>query len=587
MANSSNVNKTRFDRFLLNLAARDIWNLRLALFAFVVYFLAVVTVQIFPNSPSRWPFLILAELLAYFSVLVAGLIVRVLSRAHDRAARFGAWQNLSLFVLLGVLKNGVGSMLIYLADPFDLARLLRDLTNGAIAGLFIGLLFVVIYGSQLANEQTVRELRENQRNLEVIVADFDSSIERHTRKLIDHSQKTLAPLFEQIYAVLASPGQRDRVKLNLEQSIKKGVAPLVEELDRFDSNSTAAFAAKIGLHPTRPLRLPVEFQKDSRPLLMWLAAAPSLYALMIFLHPPMQVWLSVAASLIFPILTTMAMRLRGSIGALLNRHAVFTAAAISLTTGAFVTFASYDDSNSFSLFATWFVSTLGAMGLQMLFLLSSANERSTEFLIVQLREVVAKLNSADHALHRNMWVVQRRWANILHGRVQALLTSCLIEITSSKATAKQLSAKVEGTLAEAKKIIENGLAEEFDFGAALHLLIDSWMSVCSIDLKISKSASAVIAADQNLAFAANTILKEVVSKCYSSFGAKAIKIRLDMNDAAELVLVASGRSNKSEAEADRVDFSKLDALSSGIRVSISKSQFLVTARLETIALSHA
>jgi hypothetical protein len=283
----------------------------------------------------------------------------------------------------------------------------------------------------------------------------------------------------------------------------------------------------------------------------------------------------------------MAMRLRGSIGALLNRHAVFTAAAISLTTGAFVTFASYADANSFSLFATWFVSTLGAMGLQMLFLLSSANERSTEFLIVQLREVVAKLNSADHALHRNMWVVQRRWANILHGRVQALLTSCLIEITSTKATAKQLSAKVEGTLAEAKKIIENGLTEEFDFGAALHLLIDSWMSVCSIDLKISKSASAVCASDQNLAFAANTILKEVVSKCYSSFGAKAIKIRLDMNDAAELVLVASGRSNKSEADADRVDFSKLDALSSGIRVSISKSQFLVTARLETITLSHA
>jgi hypothetical protein len=105
MANSSNVNKTRFDRFLLNLSARDIWNLRLALFAFVVYVLAVVTVQIFPNPPSRWPFLIWAELLAYFSVLVAGLIVRVLSRAHDRAARFGAWQNLSLVVLLGVLKK--------------------------------------------------------------------------------------------------------------------------------------------------------------------------------------------------------------------------------------------------------------------------------------------------------------------------------------------------------------------------------------------------------------------------------------------------------------------------------------------------
>jgi hypothetical protein len=587
MAKSNNLNKTRFDNFLVNLAARDIWNMRMALFAFVVYFLAVVTVQIFPNPPSRWPFLILAELIAYLCVVLAGAVVRALSRGNDREARFGAWQNLSLFVLLGVLKNCVGSVLIYIEDPFDMARLFRDLTNGAIAGLFIGLLFVVIYGSQLANEQTVRELRENQRNLEVIVADFDSSIEGHTQKLIDHSQKTLAPLFDRIYAVLGSPGQRDRVKLNLEKSIKKGVAPLVEELDRFDSVSTAALVAKVSLDASRPVRLAVEFQKDSRPLLMWLAAAPGLYALMIFLHLPLQVWLGVIASLIFPLLTITAMRVGGAIGFFLNRHAVFTAATVSLITGAFVTFASYADANSFSLFATWFVSTLGAMGLQMLFLLSSANERSTEFLIVQLREVVSKLNSADHALQRNMWVVQRRWANILHGRVQALLTSCLIEISSSKATAKQLSAKVEGTLSEAKKIIENGLTEEFDFGAAGQLLIDSWMSVCRVNLKTSRSAKNLIANDQNLAFAANTILKEIVSKCYSSFGTKAIKLSLDVNDETELVLTASGLSHGADVQADRIDFTKLDALSSGISISVSSGQFLVTARLETIALSHA
>jgi hypothetical protein len=308
---------------------------------------------------------------------------------------------------------------------------------------------------------------------------------------------------------------------------------------------------------------------------------------MIFLHLPLQVWLGVIASLIFPLLTITAMRVGGAIGFFLNRHAVFTAAAVSLITGAFVTFASYADANSFSLFATWFVSTLGAMGLQMLFLLSSANERSTEFLIVQLREVVSKLNSADHALQRNMWVVQRRWANILHGRVQALLTSCLIEISSSKATAKQLSAKVEGTLSEAKKIIENGLTEEFDFGAAEQLLIDSWMSVCRVNLKTSRSAKNLIANDQNLAFAANTILKEIVSKCYSSFGTKAIKLSLDVNDETELVLTASGLSHGADVQADRIDFTKLDALSSGISISASSGQFLVTARLETIALSHA
>jgi hypothetical protein len=433
----------------------------------------------------------------------------------------------------------------------------------------------------------VRELRENQRSLEVIVNDFDSSIDGHTRKLIEVSQKTLTPLFEQIYNALGSPGQRDRVKLNLEQSIKKGVAPLVESLNRFDSVSTAAFAAKIGLDATRPVRLPVEFQRDSRPLSIWLAAAPGLYSLMIFLHAPLQVWLGVLASVVLPLLTFTVIRLSGSIGAMLNRHAVITAATISLLTGAFVTFASFADSNGFSLFATWFVSTVGAMGLQTLFLLSSANERSTELLIVQLREVVSKLNSADHALQRSMWVVQRRWANILHGRVQALLTSCLIEITTSKDTAKQLSAKVEHTLAEAKVILENGLAEDFDFKAAVQLLIDSWMSVCSVEIKFSNSAKALIAGDQNLAFAANTILKEFVSKCYSSFGTKAIKIHLDAADAADLVLTASGRSRNIDVVADRIDFSKLDALSTAIRVSVSRGQFFVSARLETIALSHA
>jgi uncharacterized membrane-anchored protein YhcB (DUF1043 family) len=582
-AESINPVRLRAPQYFIALRSTRVWGWRLALFAFSVYLFAAIAVDVLPRDPSEWLFLLGCEAAAFVVALVVGLIIRRFLIEAYRNHEPGSWLNAGLFVLVGMFKNAVGSLLIYSNEAFDFGRLARDLINGIVAGAFIGFLFILVFGAQLYQLQTIQNLQQNQTALETILANFEGELARHRQELKLSALQVLRPQFEQISKALGQASNRRNLIARLSNSIDEGVRPLIGQLNDMNFFISKTMHAAGNINAMKPQRLRPDYSSDMRPIAIWLAAAPGLVALLIFIQDADGVMRGLVASLCLLIASWCAKTLRGKIATKFHEHYISTSTLIAILVATAVSLAASGTDFDAKFLATFAVSSVGAFGLQLIFLYSGSIDRSTAQVAEQLRLVVARLETANHVLQRSMWVERKKWANMLHGRVQALLTGCVIQISSAKSISTKLRREIENAVAEGLRVIESGVSDSLDIEQALSSVVEAWAGVCEVDLKISKTAKQALARDSHLAFVVNSIAKEVVSKFYAELSSQSLSISIDIEAGGNLVLEADSSYKAASGTLRDFDFAKTEFLAKVVDVQTIRGQMRFQAKLERIA----
>ena len=579
--------RNTFPQYFAALNSKEIWGRDLALFALANYVLAIVGVWVIPFQLENLAWVLLSEFCAYVFLVVLGLIVRFGFNRLFQYRQPGALLNVSLFVLIGVLKNSFGSLMIYVHEPFEWSRLLRDMLNGVVAGLFIGLLFVVIFGVRLYNFQKLNSLNESRSTLEYLIANLDSEVRSHRKRLADLANDVLGPQFLEIAESLGQAKQRKLIQAKLESSIQQGVRPLIGEIESYPFQGSSQAAKLHTRTSTKPTRLKPDFALDSRPTVLWVAALPTLSILLLFIHTPAGTLRGALAVAVLPLLTMLVRRVRGSAASLVNRHYKTTIIVTSLVTAFVISASSSEALLDQDFWATFVLSALGAVGLQAVFIYGGTVDRATSLVVEELERVVANLESANRLLQRDMWVEQKKWSRMLHGKVQALLTSCIIKLSSASKVTHELQIEIERSLADALHLIKSGRTDKFSLTKALTELKSAWAGVCEVNVSMSAEAKTTLSSDHNLAFVCNVAMKEIISKSFSEFATRRADFKFSMSNSQQLCLDVQLLENGAMFENSTLDVSALTMLVSQIEQSAADGEIHVKAFFETNLSLHA
>ena len=579
--------RKNYPQYFAALNSKEIWGKELALYALANYALAVVGVWVIPYSNADLPWVVFSEIAAYLLLVVLGLIVRFWLNSRFAPRQPGALLNICLFVTLGVLKNAFGSILIYLHEAFEWSRLLRDVFNGVVAGLFIGLLFVVLFGVRLYNFQKLNSLNESRSTLEHLLANFDLEVESHRKRLADLAGEVLGPQFQAVAESLGQAKQRKLIQAKLESAIQQGVKPLIGQIESYPSKPSGNLTSQSAYVSTKPTRLKPDFALDARPMLLWVAAVTTLSVLLQFIYGADGAIRGVIAAAVLPLLTVAVARLRGRPAHLANKNYKLTILVISLATASAIAISASGSVSNKDFWATFVLSTFGALGLQSIFIYGGSVDRATSLVVDELERVVANLETANRLLQRDMWVEQKKWSRMLHGKVQALLTTCIIKLTSVSKVTPELQIEIEQSIADALRLVKSGRTDKFSFTKALSETKSAWAGVCEVRVSISAEAKTTLANDQNLAFVCNVAIKEIVSKSFSEFATRRVEVRFSMSNSQQLCLDTLLLENRATIENSMLDVSALTMLVAQIQQSAVDGAMHVKALFETNLTLHA
>lgn len=579
--------RNNFPQYFAALNSKEIWGRELALYALANYALAVVAVWVIPQTNADLPWIVFSEIAAYLLLVALGVLVRLWLNSRFAKLQPGALLNICLFVTLGVLKNAFGSILIYLHEAFEWSRLLRDVVNGVIAGLFIGLLFVVLFGVRLYNFQKLNSLNESRSTLEYLIAHFDSELERHRKRLAELATEVLGPQFQAVTESLGQAKRRKLIQAKLESAIQQGVKPLIGKIESYPSKISGNLTSQPEYVSTKPTRLKPDFALDARPMLLWLSAVTTLSVLLQFIHGAEGALRGVIAASVLPLLTVAVARLRGQAANIVNNNYKLSMLAISLATASVIAISASGSVTNKDFWATFVLSAFGAHGLQSIFIYGGSVDRATSLVVDELDHVVTNLESANRLLQRDMWVEQKKWSRMLHGKVQALLTSCIIKLTSVSKVTPELQTEIERSIADALRLVKSGRTDKFSFAKALSELKSAWAGVCEVRVSMSAEAKTTLASDQNLAFVCNFAIKEIISKSFSEFATRRVEVRFSMSNSQQLCLDAQLLENRAINEDSLLDVSALTMLVSEIEQSAVDSEMRVKAFFETNLTLHA
>lgn len=565
------------------LSSKELWGFRFALFAFINYLIAVLALNIIAKPVSEWPWLLFSETVALITLFLLGLLVRFILGIIFKDRQPGVATNSMLIIFLGVEKNVVVSIMLALENTFDFGRLARDIFNGVLAGVFIGGLFVVIFGAQLFYHQKLANLRQKRQELELSLANYETHLNQHRELLRNMAKDALKSRFEEIASALGRGGALSQVVGKLKVTIDQGVAPLIGEFNerRFQTINQEEVEKTPPL--LQPIRVKPEFHLDSRPIASWIAATVTLCVLMQFIYPADGLLKGALAAISLSILIWLAKNHNFKLFKSLTRNPWMTIFAISLSNGTISAGLASGFSLSPAFAATFFLVSVASAGIQTTFVVGGSVDRASSLLVDELEQTVQGLQKVNLLLQRDRWIEQQKWAKLLHGRVQAILTACIIQISSTKRHSKQLRADMELSLAKALAILKSGKFRKVNFASERKQLIRAWSGVCDVKIEIEPSTQALFKEDENLEYVCNLATKEITSAAFSVFASRAVAFTLFTNRFNQVALRAECE-NESRLDGNiREQLINVSFLSSSLQEDQTAGRVILSVTFESNA----
>ena len=149
----------------------------------------------------------------------------------------------------------------------------------------------------------------------------------------------------------------------------------------------------------------------------------------------------------------------------------------------------------------------------------------------ELAENNAALQAEWEIYQRDFWVANKRWSYVLHGEVQAALTTAIARLTIRPIITPLDVAEVREDMERITQSLSKPLNAEIDLKSAMDDLLEVWQGVVEIAYTGSKEAVDLLDKDDFAKQSISEICKEAVGNAYRH--GKATKVQIDLQIVAK------------------------------------------------------
>jgi hypothetical protein len=509
------------------LGERQLWSWRFFIYTIPNYVVAYWIINFLPFEVYQGDWVIVG-VVSHLVFIPLGLAVRVLIPKSAFKHRLAPLMNLVLFALAGLLKNWVevllGMQLGVIVDP----RWALNLSSGALGMVYLVLIYIGIFGERVRHITTMSALLSKREQLIDLRSQRQESLRKHEQGLRSQAQELILPRLREFEQLLGSQSKvQDQVEY-LRNTLLSTVRPLALQLqDRRSVQYFDKFDEKIQTVKSVAFFDRLDLWRDVRPLVVFAAFMPG-YANGSILLVGAETFIKELPFMLITFASLVVVKLMGKLKALTNKFLKMTVFLVIPATGVFTTWLFQSQSVvSPQLKIAYLVPVIWGFGLiyigtAFVTALTAAQKVAER----ELLESNAALQAEWEIYQRDFWVANKRWSYLLHGEIQAALTTAIARLTIRPIITSLDIAEVREDMDRILQSLSKPLNIEIDLKAAMDDLVEVWHGVVAITYTGSKEAVDLLDKDGFAKQSISEICKEAVGNAYRH--GKATKVEIDL-----------------------------------------------------------
>jgi signal transduction histidine kinase len=516
-------------RIWRQLGDRNLWSWRFFFFTIPNYAVAYLLVNFLPTGVFEFYWLYVG-FASHLVLVPIALAVRIFVPKSAFRHRLAPVMNLVLIGIAGLVRNLCEDIIEFQMGFTPEPLWVLDMSSGAFGLIYLALIYVSIFGERVRHLGVMAHLLEKRDQLLELRNTRQQSLQKHEQSLRLAAQELILPRLHEFETILEekTPVQ-DQVEY-LRSTLLNTVRPLAQQLqDRRSVNYFEDFSSKAGAVRSLEFFKRLDLVRDVRPFMVLAAFFPG-YAngaiLIAGLGPFLSglVYVPIAfASLYVVRLIGAWVKFKGTI----IKTAIFVGLpAIGLITMSYLQtrLVESDLVRLAVLVAELWGFGLIYVGTAFVTALS-AHQRQME------REVAdynAALQSEWEIYQRDFWVENKRWSYILHGEVQAALTTAIARLTMRPIVTRLDIDEVRQDLARVVQSLSKPTNASINLKEAMDELVEVWRGVVEITYSGSKEAVDLLESDEFAKQCIAEICKEAISNAYRHGQARSVTIHLEI-----------------------------------------------------------
>ena len=516
-------------RIWMQLADRNLWGWRLFLYTIPNYVVAYYLINFLPFEVYQGDWVIVG-VVSHLVFIPMGLAVRILVPKSAFKHRLAPLMNLVLFALAGMLKNEIEVQLALELGVMTDPRWVLNLSSGALGLVYIVLIYIGVFGERVRHITTMSNLLSKREQLIELRSQRQESLRKHEQGLRSQAQELILPRLREFEQLLGNQSKvQDQVEY-LRSTLLSTVRPLalqlqdrrsVQYFDKFNENSqtvkSVAFFNRLDLW------------RDVRPLIVFLAFMPG-YANGSILLIGTETFIKELPLMLITFASLVVVKLIGKIKGLTNKFLKVTIFLVIPAIGVFTTWLYQSESvASPQLKIAYLVPVIWGFGLIYIgtaFVTAlSASQNAAE---LELAVNNAALQAEWEIYQRDFWVANKRWSYLLHGEIQAALTTAIARLTMRPIITSLDVAEVREDMGRILQSLSKPLTAEIDLKAAMDELVEVWSGVVEVTYMGSKEAVDLLDKDDFAKQSISEICKEAVGNAYRHGKASKVEINLQI-----------------------------------------------------------
>jgi hypothetical protein len=510
---------------------RDLWGMRFFFFTIPNYAVAHLLVNFLPFDYYRGGW-ILAAVLSHLVFLPIGLLVRFLVPKKAFRSRHAPLMNIGLFALAGLLKNLAEIEIAIRIGVMQEPEYAVNLTAGVLGITYLLFIYVAIFAERVNHIRAMAELVSKRDQLLELRDRSQDSLRKHEQGLRASAQDIILPRLREFEALLGSKSPVAEQVEFLRTTLATTVRPLAKQLqERRSVSYFEEFAKKTAKVPAVKFFTLLDLYRDVRPYLVWAVFLPGFVNGSILLVEA-DIFFRGLPALVIPLLSLVLVEQLGRFK-LFKKMPLKLAAFFIIPIAAMVASWTYQTSvvDSAQLKTAILVTQLWGFGLIYMgsaFVTAlSASQAKTEKMLAEYNDA---LRSEWELFQRDLWIANKRWGYVLHGEVQAALTTAIARLTMRPIVTEIDIEEVRSDLRRIENTLTKSVDVEIDLQSAMRDLAEVWQGVLQVNYSGSKEAVELLELDKYAKQCISEICKEAISNAFRHGNAKNVTIDLRVQD---------------------------------------------------------
>lgn len=511
------------------LGERNLWGWRFFLYTIPNYIVAYYIINFLPFEVYKGNWVIVG-VLSHLVFIPMGLAVRILVPKSAFKHRLAPLLNLVLFALAGLLKNFVEVLLALQLGVMNDPRWLLNLSSGAFGMVYLVLIYGSIFGERLRHLKIMSSLLSKRSQLIELRNQRQESLKKHEQTLRSQAQELILPRLREFEQLLGKQMKVQEQVDYLRHTLLNTVRPLATQLqDRRSVQYFESFGKE-----TKQVRSVAFFERlnlwrDVRPVVVFLAFMPG-YINGSILLVGVEKFIQGFPFIMITFAALLMVKLAGKTKALANtivKLALFLGLpAVGIFTSWLFQIQYVDGQQlklAYLLPVAWGFGLI-YIGTAFVTALSAAQKVAER----ELAESNAALQAEWEIYQRDFWVANKRWSYVLHGEVQAALTTAIARLTIRPIITPLDVAEVREDMARITQSLSKPLDAKIDLRSAMGDLAEVWNGVVEITYRGSKEAVELLDKDDFAKQSISEICKEAVGNAYRHGNATKVEIDLQI-----------------------------------------------------------